>query len=153
MIDEHVRNTCVANAQKEREMQRGQETEIDKHICTEMYSIIKFYFSFLNILNNSVPLFVKTGRGQWGRQTVWRTVRLGSLFVVEYFRTLVDTLGVADSFEIDCAQNVSSNPLWAWWHSICKSKWRPHAKMRLVGRRQAENNLCNSKKNMHSGRL
>lgn len=42
MIDEHVRNTCVANAQKEREMQRGQETEIDKHICTEMYSIIKF---------------------------------------------------------------------------------------------------------------
>lgn len=31
------------------------------------------------------------------------------------FCTLVDTLGVADSFEIDCAQNVSSNPLWACW--------------------------------------
>lgn len=26
------------------------------------------------------------------------------------FCTLVDTLRVADSFEIDCAQNVSSNP-------------------------------------------
>lgn len=34
------------------------------------------------------------------------------------FCTLVDTLGVADSFEIDCAQNVSSNPLWACWRGM-----------------------------------
>lgn len=41
-------------------------------------------------------------------------------------------------------QQPTAAPPWAWhiWQ-----KWRPHAKMRLVGRRQAENNLCNTKKN------